>query len=377
MLEQPGILLTLVAFLAVIGPLVTVHELGHYWVGRWCGVHAETFSIGFGRKIFGWRDKRGTEWKIGWLPLGGYVQFLGDRDAVSQPDADWEKLPAADRDRSFPGQVVWKRAAIVAAGPITNFLFAMLIFAAFAMSVGVSSTPPVIGTVTANSAAADADLQVGDRIISIDGRGMQTFQDIPMAVAHRLGGPIDLVVERGGERLALSLSPRIISEKDRFGNEFRRAVIGILPGKPSYQTLDPVAALGYAADQTWDIVRQTGEVLGQLLGGQRSIKDMGGPIQIAQSSGQMATLGPETLIAFAALISINLGFINLLPLPMLDGGHLLFYAYEALRRKPAPAQVQEWAFRFGFVAVVTLMIVVTFNDLGRFGLWDGIARLIG
>ena len=315
MLEQPGILLTLVAFLAVIGPLVTVHELGHYWVARWCGVHSETFSIGFGRKIFGWRDKRGTEWKIGWLPLGGYVQFLGDRDAVSQPSADWEKLPTAERDRSFPGQPVWKRAAIVVAGPVTNFLFAIAIFAAFAMTVGVSSTPPVVGTVAANSAAADANLRAGDRIVSVNGRGMQTFQDIPMAVAHTLGEPIDLVIERQGERFDLTLRPRIISEKDRFGQEFRRAVIGILPGDPRYSTIGPVAAVGYAADQTWDIVRQTGEVLGQLLGGQRSIKDMGGPIQIAQSSGQMATLGPETLIAFAALISINLGFINLLPLP--------------------------------------------------------------
>jgi regulator of sigma E protease len=377
MLEQPGVLFTLLAFLAVIGPLVTVHELGHYWVARWCGVHSETFSIGFGRRIFGWRDKRGTEWKIGWQPLGGYVQFLGDRDAVSQPDAEWEKLPAAERDRSFPGQPVWKRAAIVFAGPLTNFLFAILIFMGFAMSYGVSSTPPVIGTVVAGSAAAEARLQPGDRIVSIDGRGMANFQDIPMAVAHTLGEPLALVVERGGERLDLALAPRIIEETDRFGNESRRAVIGILAGEPVFETLGPTDAAGYGLRQTWAIIRQTGEVLGQLLLGDRSVKDMGGPLQIAQASGQMASLGPEALIAFTALISINLGFINLLPLPMLDGGHLLFYAYEAVRRKPASAQVQEWAFRFGFVAIVTLMLVVTFNDLGRFGLWDGIARLIG
>ena len=377
MLEQPGALLTLLAFLAVIGPLVTVHELGHYWVARWCGVHSETFSIGFGRKIFGWRDKRGTEWKVGWLPLGGYVQFLGDRDAVSQPSADWEKLPEAQRDRSFPGQTVWKRAAIVVAGPVTNFLFAILIFAGFAMIAGVSSTPPTVGQVMPNSAAAAADLRAGDRIVSIDGRAMATFQDIPMSVAHTLGEPVALVVERGTSRIDIILSPRLISEKDRFGNDFRRAVIGIMPGQPVYATKGAFAALGYAADETWGIVRQTGEVLGQLVTGNRSVEDMGGPLQIAQVSGQMASLGPEALIAFTALISINLGFINLLPLPMLDGGHLLFYAYEAARRKPASVQVQEWAFRFGFVAIVTLMIVVTFNDLGRFGLWDGIARLIG
>lgn len=377
MFEQPGVLLTLIAFLAVIGPLVTVHELGHYWVARWCGVHSETFSIGFGRRIFGWRDKHGTEWKIGWLPLGGYVQFLGDRDAVSQPNEDWQNLPQSDRDRSFPGQPVWKRAAIVFAGPLTNFLFAILIFAGFAMSYGISSTPPVIGSVVAGSAAADARLQPGDRIISIDGRTMANFQDIPMTVAHTLGEPLALEVERGGERMALTLAPRMIEETDRFGNESRRAVIGILAGEPVFTTLGPVAAVRHGLDQTWAIVRQTGEVLGQLLLGDRSVKDMGGPLQIAQASGQMASLGPDALIAFTALISINLGFINLLPLPMLDGGHLLFYAYEAVRRKPASQQVQEWAFRFGFVAIVTLMLVVTFNDLGRFGLWDGIARLIG
>jgi regulator of sigma E protease len=377
MFEQPGILLTLLAFLAVIGPLVTVHELGHYWVARWCGVHSETFSIGFGRKIFGWRDKRGTTWKIGWLPLGGYVQFLGDRDAVSQPSADWEKLPTAERDRSFPGQVVWKRALIVLAGPVTNFLFAILIFAAFAMSVGVSSTPPTIAKLAANGAAADAGLKEGDTIISIDERTMRTFEDIPLTIAHSVGEPVTLIVERGGKKFDVTLRPRMITEKDRFGEKAQRAVIGILAGAQLNKRLGPIEALGHGAEKTWVIVRWTTEILGQLISGERSVKEMGGPLGIAKSSGQMAVMGPETLIAFAALISINLGFINLLPLPMLDGGHLLFYAYEALRRKPASQQVQEWAFRFGFVAVVTLMIVVTFNDLGRFGLWDGIARLIG
>lgn len=377
MFEQPGLLLTMVAFLAVIGPLVTVHELGHYWVARWCGVHSETFSIGFGRQIFGWRDKRGTTWKIGWLPLGGYVQFLGDRDAVSQPDAAWEKLPPAQRDRSFPGQPVWKRAAIVFAGPLTNFLFAILIFVGFAMTYGVSSTPPVVGKVMPNSAAAAADLRVGDRIVSIDGRPMDSFGDIPMAVAHQLGDPLELTVVRGGEEFAVTLAPRLVTEKDQFGNEYRRALIGIQQGAPVYTSVGPLAAIGHGIDQTWAIVRQTGEVLGQLITGNRSVKDMGGPLQIAQASGQMASLGLEELIAFTALISINLGFINLLPLPMLDGGHLMFYAYEAVRRKPASQLVQEWAFRLGFVAIVTLMLVVTFNDLGRFGLWDGIARLIG
>jgi regulator of sigma E protease len=366
-----------VAFLAVLGPLVFVHEYGHYIVGRWCGVKAETFSIGFGRKILGWTDRRGTEWKIGWLPLGGYVQFAGDRDAVSQPDADWQQLPAEEKSHTFPAQPVWKRALIVLAGPVTNFLFAILIFAAFAMVYGVGRTPAVIGAVEADSAAQEAGLRAGDRIVRIDGRTMDTFNDIQGAVAFNLGKPASLEIARGNERLNVILRPRIISERDPFGNKSERAVIGIRSGAPVYTAVGPVAAFQESAAQTWEMVRLTGSILGQFVTGQRSIKDMGGPVKIAKQSGEMATLGIGTLIFFAAFISINLGFINLLPLPMLDGGHLAFYAYEAIRRRPAPPEAQEWAFRFGFVAIATLMLVVTFNDLGSIGVWDRIARLIG
>lgn len=377
MLEAPGILFTALAFILVLGPLVFVHEYGHYIVGRWCGVKADAFSIGFGRKLVGWTDRRGTEWKIGWLPLGGYVQFAGDRDAVSQPDADWQSLPDAERSHSFPAQPVWKRALIVAAGPLTNFLFAILIFAAFNLAYGVPTTPPVIAGVQPQSAAAEAGLREGDRITAIDGRTMETFDDIRIAVAFDLGKPIDLSIERGGEQRTISLRPRIVSETDRFGNTSERAIIGIMPGAPTLTSAGPLASIAAGAGQTWDMVRLTGEVLGQFVTGQRSVKDMGGPLRIAKQSGEVATLGPVALISFIAFVSINLGFINLLPLPMLDGGHLLFYVYEAIRRRPAPPQAQEWAFRFGFAAIVTLMLVVTFNDLGSFGLWDGIARLIG
>lgn len=377
MLESPGFLFTIFAFLLVLGPLVFVHEYGHYIVGRWCGVKADTFSIGFGRKIIGWTDKRGTEWKIGWMPLGGYVQFAGDRDAVSQPDANWQKLPDAERSHSFPAQPVWKRALIVVAGPVTNFLFAILIFAGFFMAYGTPQTPAVIGGIEPKSAAAEADLRVGDRIAAINDRSMDVFEDIPMAIAFDLGKPADLQIDRNGERFTLQLRPRIVSEKDRFGNKSERAVIGISAGQPVYTAVDPLTAIGAGAARTWDIVRLTGNVLGQFATGQRSVKDMGGPIRIAKQSGEVATLGILALISFIAFISINLGFINLLPLPMLDGGHLLFYGYEAVRRRPAPPQAQEWAFRLGFAAIVTLMLVVTFNDLGSIGVWDGIARLIG
>lgn len=377
MSDQPGVLLTLLAFLAVLGPLVFVHEYGHYIVGRWCGVKADIFSIGFGRKIIGWTDKRGTEWKIGWLPLGGYVQFAGDRDAVSQPDAAWRDLPADERAHSFPAQPVWKRAAIVAAGPVTNFLFAILILGGFAWAYGQSVTPPVVGQVLGGSAASAAGLQSGDRIVSIDGRAMEVFSDIPMAVAHRANEPVELVIARGGATETVALTPKLMREKDRFGNVYERGLIGIAPGKPVIRDVSLIEAPLVGARQTWQIVRQTGEVLGQFLTGRRSVTELSGPLKIAKVSGEAATLGLTSLVLFTAFVSINLGFINLLPLPMLDGGHLLFYAYEAVRRRPAPQEAQEWAFRFGFAAIVTLMLVVTFNDLGSFGLWDRIARLIG
>lgn len=377
MLESPSLLFTIFAFLAVLGPLVFVHEYGHYIVGRWCGVKADAFSIGFGRKIIGWTDKRGTEWKIGWLPLGGYVQFAGDRDAVSQPDANWQALPAAERSHSFPAQPVWKRALIVAAGPVTNFLFAIVIFAAFAMIYGQSQTPPVVGQVEPGRPAASAGLQAGDRIVEINGRSMRVFDDIQLAIAFDLAKPANLLVERGGDRFSLTLKPDIIKETDPFGNKSERAILGVRSGKPVYTPVGPLDAIEHGVSQTIGVVRMTASVLGQFVTGDRSIKDMGGPVKIAKTSGEVASLGIEQLVIFAAFISINLGFINLLPLPMLDGGHLFFYGYEAVRRRPAPPQAQEWAFRFGFAAIVTLMLVVTFNDLGSIGVWDGIARLIG
>lgn len=377
MLESPGFLFTVLAFLLVLGPLVFVHEYGHYIVGRWCGVKADTFSIGFGRKVLGWTDKRGTEWKIGWLPLGGYVQFAGDRDAVSQPDAAWQALPAEQRSHTFPAQPVWKRALIVVAGPMTNFLFAILILGGFAAFSGTPTNSPVVGTVLEGSAAAGAGIRPGDRIVSVDGRAMDVFMDIPLAVAHRPGETIDVRIERGAMVQTVRLTPQLLTEKDQFGNDFERAVIGIMPGDVVFQKVSLIEAPLIGLKQTWQIIRQTGEVLVQLLTGNRSVKDLSGPLKIAKVSGEAASMGVAALIFLIALISINLGFINLLPLPMLDGGHLLFHAYEAVRRQPAPPRAQEWAFRFGFAAVVTLMLVVTFNDLGSFGLWDRIARLIG
>jgi regulator of sigma E protease len=296
---------------------------------------------------------------------------------VSQPDAGWHDLPESERSHTFPAQPVWKRALIVAAGPVTNFLFAIAIFAGFFMAYGIPTTPPVVGAVQPGSAAEAAGLRPGDRIARINGQAMETFGDIQQAVAYDLGRPAEIDIERGADRLVIRLKPRITTQSDEFGNKAEVAVIGIASGALAFTPVGPLAAVETSVAQTWGIVRLTGKILGQFVTGQRSVKDMGGPLRIAKQSGEQATLGPAALIFFIAFVSINLGFINLLPLPMLDGGHLLFYAYEAIRRRPAPAEAQEWAFRFGFVAIVTLMLVVTFNDLGSIGVWDRIARLIG
>lgn len=371
-LESPSFLFTILAFMAVLAPLVFIHELGHYLVGRWCGIKSDVFSIGFGREVLGWTDRAGTRWKIGWLPLGGYVQFRGDRDPASSPHSG-----ASDEPGSFPGAALWKRALTVAAGPAANFLFAILILAGFALAFGRPETPPVVAQVMPGSAAASAGIAPGDRIVSVDGRAMEVFADIPLAVMHRPGQSMPVVVERGGAERTVMLAPRTVRETDDFGNRIERAIIGIMPGEPVIAPVSLLEAPVVAVEQCWNIVRQMGEVIGQLLFGDRSIRDLGGPLQIAKASGEQATLGAERFVFFIALISINLGFVNLLPLPMLDGGHLLFYGIEAVRRRPVSAAAQEWAFRAGFAALVTLMIVVTFNDLSSFGLWQGLASLIG
>ena len=373
MLNQPSIIFTVLAFIAVLGPLVFLHELGHYLVGRWCGIRADVFSIGFGREVIGWTDRRGTRWKIGWLPLGGYVQFAGDADGVSTPHAVAGEEPAG----SFAAASLWKRSLTVAAGPITNFIVAIIILTGFAIAYGRIGTPPVAQVVQPGSPAAVAGILPGDRIVSIDGRAMDSYTDIPMAVAHRAGMPINVVIDRAGTERALTITPRLIREPDRFGNVNARGVIGIVNNQV---VLTPVALVDAPAEgvrQAWMFTRQMAEVIGQLLIGDRSIKDLGGPLKIAQTSGQQASLGVGSYMFFVALISLNLGFVNLLPMPMLDGGHLLFNAVEALRRRPVSIAVQQVAFRAGFAAIAVLMIVVTFNDLSSFGLWQRIAGLIG
>lgn len=377
MIQNPGFLLTVLAFVAVIGPLVFVHELGHYLVGRWCGVKAEAFSIGFGPELFAWVDKRGTRWRVAALPLGGYVRFKGDMNAASMTDPAWLQMPAKERAESFPAKPLWQRAAIVAAGPAINFLFAILIIATFAFVHGESRTPAVAGVVEQGSAADAAGIQVGDRILSFNGRAMDTYTDMVMYTRIRPGEPVDVVIDRGGKRLEIQTRIGAVMEDDGFGQQYRVGRLGIGASDPVVERVGLLRAPVVAIERTGQIVRTMVETLGQIVTGGRSVKELGGPLKIAQVSGQAATLGLESFIFFAALISINLGFINLLPIPMLDGGHLLFYGIEAVQRRPVSPQAQEWAYRSGLAVLMAMMLLVTFNDLSSFGLWKSLSGLIG
>ncbi|WP_298090084.1 RIP metalloprotease RseP [uncultured Sphingomonas sp.] len=377
MIETPGFLLTILAFVLVIGPLVFVHEMGHYLAGRWFGVKADAFSIGFGREVAGFTDKRGTRWKVGWLPLGGYVKFSGDMNPASQPSAEWLSMPAEERQRTFQAKPVWQRAIIVAAGPAINFAAAILILAGFALAYGEAVMPPVAGAVAPNSAAAAAGLRAGDRVTALDGRPIDDFADMVRFIQIRAGERVRVELVRDGQSTSVDAVIATDLQRDRFGNEYRIGRLGLLGPKPEIQPVGLLRAPVVAVERTGQIVSMMVETLGQVITGRRSVKELGGPLSIAKVSGEQMALGLDAFVFLIALVSINLGFINLLPVPMLDGGHLLFYAIEAVRRQPLGPEAQEWAFRGGMLAILTLMLFVTFNDLGNLGLWKNLAGLIG
>ncbi len=374
MIQSPGLLLTVIAFVGVIGPLVFIHEMGHYWAGRLFGVKADAFSIGFGREMLGWTDKRGTRWKLGWLPLGGYVRFAGDMNAVSQPSAEWLALPADERNGTFQAKPVWQRAIIVAAGPAVNLVAAILILAGFAFAYGDLRTPPVVRSVIAGSAAAQAGIRPGDRFLTLDGRTIGTFDDVARYVMIRPRERVRVELERAGRPVTLDAVVGAGTLVDRFGNRAEQGLLGVERGRAVIVPVGPLQALPVAARQTGEIVSMTVATLGQIVTGRRSIQDMRGPVGMAKVAGEQITLGWPAFVFLIALVSINLGFINLLPVPMLDGGHLLFYAIEAVRRRPVGPAAQEWAYRGGLAALAALMLLVTFNDLGAAGLWRGLGR---
>lgn len=376
MLSQPPIWLILIAFVCALGPLVFFHELGHYLVARWLGVGAETFSIGFGHEVTGWTDKKGTRWKVGWLPLGGYVRFVGDEHAASAP-ADQSQLTPEQQEKSFHLRPVWQRFLIVLAGPIANFILAIAIFAAFFAVYGAPSTPTVVNTIEPSSAASTVDIKPGDRIVSIGGRPTPTFEDLRNFVMLRPGEVVTVQLERQNQPHELQVKLGTDIEKDRFGQTFKKGLLGVSPVAAVYQPVSPLKLIPEATTYVFGMTRTMLEALWQIITGRRSIKELGGPLKIAQVAGQQASLGLVDFVGLVALLSINLGFINLLPVPVLDGGHLLFYGIEAVRRRPVSPRAQDWAFRGGLAFILALLIFTTVNDLGSFGVWERLGRLIG
>jgi regulator of sigma E protease len=368
----------IVGFLLVLGPLVTVHELGHYLVGRWFGVKADTFSIGFGKELAGFTDRRGTRWRFSALPLGGYVQFAGDMSPTSQPSEDWLALPEEERARTFQAKPLWQRALIVFAGPATNILVAIVIFAAFFMAFGkpVPTDPSqenYVVSFTDNSAAREAGLRIGDRVIAIDGEPMLSYRQLQQTVWRHPSKRLKVTVERGSGVLVIPVTTRPLELKDRFGNASTIGLMGI-ESRETAQRFEPVGvgeAVVLASLECVDTAKLMVTGIAQIVSGERSVKELGGPVKIAKFSGEQLSLGWANFVAFAALVSINLAFINLLPIPALDGGHLAFYAAEAVRRKPASPRSQEWAFRTGIAFVLALMLFVTINDIASLPLFGG------
>jgi len=380
MLQSPGFAFSALSFILVIGPLVFIHELGHYLVGRWCGVKADVFSIGFGRELIGWTDKRGTRWKIGWLPLGGYVKFAGDMNPASTPSHEWLMLPAEERAKTFQSKAVWQRFLIVAAGPVMNFLFAIINFMGIFGVIGYPKSVAAsteITQVAPGSAAQRAGILAGDRIVSIGGREIEDFRQLAEYVVLRPGATTQVVVDRRHQQLRMTVTLADKELTDEFGNRTRAGELGVRSNAMVLEKLPIQELPGKAIAQTGDMLEAIVVTLGQLVVGDRSLDDLGGPIKTAQISGQQASLGLLPLLWLMAVISVNLGFINLLPIPMLDGGHLFFYLIEGARRKPLQPEAQEWAFKAGLAALLMLMIFVTLNDLASFGLWTRLGGLIG
>ena len=365
-----NILFYLVPFLFILTIVVFVHEYGHYKVGRWCGVDVTTFSIGFGKEIFGWTDKHGTRWRFAAIPLGGYVKFAGDSNAASQPDAEAVAgLSQAELSRTLPGATVARRSAIVAAGPVANFIFAILVFAAIVMAFGRTTIAPRIDRVTPASAAAQAGLAPGDLILSVDGVQMSSFDEVRRIITINAENTLRFVVIRNSIETTVDVTPALVERRHALGVE-RVGVIGVTaankPEDVRQVSYGPVEAVAYGVRESWFIVTRTFDYLGKLLTGREKADQLSGVIHIAEVSGHVASTGGiVSLLTLAAVLSVSIGLMNLFPIPMLDGGHLVFYAFEALRGRPLSERVQEYAFKAGIAFVLMLTVFVTWNDITR------------
>lgn len=355
-------------FLVVLSVVVFVHEFGHFWVARRCGVRVETFSIGFGHEIFGWNDKHGTRWKVAWLPLGGYVKMFGDSDPTSAtPDEKVKVMTPAEKRVAFFFKPVWQRMAIVFAGPASNYLFAILVLAGLFIANGQPYTAPVVDKVLAGSVAEKVGFMTGDRVVRIDDADIASFEDIRRIVSLNVGTPINVAIERDGQPMVIAATPEVVPMVDRFGGEHKLGRLGFSSSTMSYRELSVMAALGQSVIQTWNLTAGTLQSVGQMIMGMRGTEELGGPLRIAEMSGNVAKEGIPPLIWLMAVISINLGLINLFPIPLLDGGHLLFYLAEALRGKPLSERMQENSAKVGAALVLSLMVFATWNDLMHLG----------
>jgi regulator of sigma E protease len=355
-------------FLFVLGLIIFVHEMGHFLVARWCGVAIDTFSIGFGPELVGRNDRHGTRWKLAAIPLGGYVKFRGDENAASVPDREAiAKMTEEERRTSFMLKPLWQRAAIVAAGPLANFLLAIAIFAVFFMLNGRPAADTVISSVVPDSPAAAAGFEAGDVIVAINGDDLRNFSELQRTVSRSAGRELVFTVERGGEVLELAATPERREMEDPVGGTYVAGILGVQrdvgpEGIPREQ-LGPLQAVGAGMSETWFITTRTVEVVYGIITGTQPASQLGGPIRVAQVSGEVAGLGIAALFSLAAMLSVSIGLINLVPIPMLDGGHLLFYAIEAVRGKPLPERAQDVGFRIGLALVLLLMGFATFNDI--------------
>jgi regulator of sigma E protease len=358
----------LIPFLFVLSLVVFFHELGHFLVARWCGVRILVFSIGFGPELLGFYDRHGTRWKIAAVPLGGYVKFFGDESPASIPDSErLASMDASDRAQSFFFQPVLKRAAIVVAGPLANFVLAIAIFAGIFMLYGMQTMTPRVDEVQPNSPAAVAGFKPGDMVLAINRQKIDSFADMQRVVADSAGETLEVTIERDGVQRVLKATPELHEEKDIFGNVRRIGLLGIkrspAPEDVKYQPVAPPQAVWMGVQETWFVVDKTLTYIGRVIVGREAANQLGGPIRIAQMSGQVASISFAALVHLAAVLSVSIGLLNLFPIPLLDGGHLLFYSIEAMRGRPLSERAQEVGFRIGFAIVIMLMIFATFNDI--------------
>ncbi len=358
------ILQNLFSFVLLISFIVFIHEFGHFYVARLCGVKIEEFAIGFGPELLGFTDKKGTRWKICPIPFGGYVKMFGDKNGASIPDEEAvSKMSAEDKKISFIGKNVFQRIAIVGAGPLANFLLAIVIFTFLLRVNGLVTTPAVIGEVMVDGAAFEAGLQSGDKILAIDAQEIDGFDQIREVVSRSADKTLNLKVSRNGEIISVAVTPKIRVNKDIFGEEVKVGMIGVMGSEGEHKILNLGESFVEANKETYHTSIAIFKAIGELVTGKRSVEELGGPIKIAKYTGKTVEMGFLVVMWFVAMISVNLGVMNLLPVPVLDGGHLFYYIIEIIRGKPLSQKIQKIGFQIGFSLVITLMIFTTFNDI--------------